>query len=180
VPQPGDPRLRQQVPVEQWVEEDPYQGRSWLQPVIVGTVVVALIAALAVGLFLIYRATGDGNDQVGAPSVAPSSAAAPVPTQTPPKTSAAPSSAAPSATTGAPEPVIITMPPLRGATVPEATIKLAQLGLNVRTETQRDDSVQPGEVIDSRPGEGELVEPGTTITLYVAEAPSPEPSVSAS
>src|SRR4051812_33546832 len=63
VPTPGDPALRQPAPQE-WVEEeeDPYHGRSWLTPVIVAMVALVLIAALSVGVWLIYRATENGDN----------------------------------------------------------------------------------------------------------------------
>jgi hypothetical protein len=179
VPQPGERELRRPAP-EEWVEEDPYQGRSWLRPVIIGTVVAALVAVLGIGLVLIYRATDEGVTTEPS-AVAPASASgSPVPSRTQRQSTAPPSSAAPPSSPPADEPAMVTVPRLRGATVGEATIKLQQLGLDVKTVRQADTSVQPGEVFQTIPGENELVEPGSVITLYVATDPSPAPSTSKS
>jgi beta-lactam-binding protein with PASTA domain len=70
----------------------------------------------------------------------------------------------------------VTIPPLRGDSLGEATVKLQVLGLNVKVERARDDSLPPGEVLSSRPGEGATVLSGETVTLVVAEAPSTAPS----
>jgi hypothetical protein len=178
VPQPGDPALRQSTP-EEWIEEDPYQGRSWFTPVIIGVVALILVGALSVGLYLIYQATADGDnapqDQV--PGVDTSSSTAPSPTSRP--TTAAPSSAPPSATatTGGP-PSSVAIPPLRGNTLAQATIKLQQLGLEVKVVRRADGSVQPGEVLESDPGPGQMVAVGEAVTLYVATAPTAAPSKS--
>lgn len=177
VPQPGDPALRQSTP-EEWVEEDPYQGRSWFTPVIVGVVALLLVGALSVGLYLIYQATADGDNapQDQLPGVVTSSSAvAPSPTRQP--TTAAPSSAAPSETTAAP-PSSVAIPPLRGNTLAQATIKLQQLGLEVKVVRRADGSVQPGEVLESDPGPGAMVAVGETVTLFVAIAPTAAPSKS--
>jgi cell division septation protein DedD len=175
VPRPGDPSLRQPTP-EEWIEEDPYQGRSWFMPVIIGIVALVLIGALSFGLYLIYQATADGDnappDQVPVPTGVGTSA---VPSPTPPPSSAAPSSAAPSESSVAP-PTSVTIPPLRGSTLAQATIKLQQLGLGVKVVRRADASVQPGEVAGSDPGEGEIVAPGETVTLYVATEPTTAPS----
>lgn len=176
VPQPGDPGLRQPAP-EEWVEEeDPYQGRSWFTPVIIGVVALVLVGALSFGLYLIYQATADGDNAPPnqLPGVETSSSAV-VPSPTPAPTSAPPTSAEPSATTAAP-PATATIPPLRGNTLAQATIKLQQLGLEVKVVRRADGSVQPGEVLESDPGPGETVDPGETVTLYIATAPTAAPS----
>ncbi|MEU7865608.1 PASTA domain-containing protein [Dactylosporangium sp. NPDC049140] len=184
VPAPGDPALRRSAPQE-WVEEeeDPYQGRSWLMPVVVGIVALVLVGALSIGLYLIYRATADGRN---APGVVESSTASAVTSSAPPASAPAPSTAAPSSEAPASAPPgPVTIPPLRGNSLAEATVKLQALGLNVRVERTADDSLPPGEVLSARPGEGATVLPGETITLYVAVAPpppstKPQPSASAS
>ncbi|MET7417951.1 PASTA domain-containing protein [Dactylosporangium sp. NPDC005555] len=177
VPRPGDPSLRPPAP-EEWIEEDPYQGRSWFTPVIVGVVALLLVGALTVGLYLIYQATADGDNAPSGqlPGVTESSSAA-VPTQTRQPSTAPPSSAAPSETTEAP-PVSVTIPPLKGDSLAQATIKLQQLGLEVKVVRRADGSVQPGEVAASDPDEGEIIATGGTVTLYVATAPSAAPSKS--
>ncbi|WP_344616707.1 PASTA domain-containing protein [Dactylosporangium salmoneum] len=187
VPAPGDPSLRRPAPQE-WVEEeeDPYQGRPWYGPVIVGLVALVLVAALAVGLFLIYRATVNGQNAPGgvAPPAATTSAPPPAPaTSAPPSPSVEPSSEAPPTSAGPPAGQVV-IPQLRGNTLAEATVKLQVLGLNVDVQRRADDTVQPGEVIATRPGEGTAVAPGDTVTLIVAAPasppPSPAPSASAS
>ncbi|MEV6925411.1 PASTA domain-containing protein [Dactylosporangium sp. NPDC051485] len=188
VPAPGDPSLRRSAPQE-WVEEeeDPYQGRSWFAPVIVGMVALVLVAALAVGLYLIYRATANGQNAPGgvAPPAATTSASPPAPASSaPPSPSAEPSSEAPPPTSAGPPAGQVVIPQLRGNTLAEATVKLQVLGLNVEVQRRADDSVQPGEVIATRPGEGTTVAAGDTVTLIVAAPasapPSPTPSASAS
>ncbi|MDG6101208.1 PASTA domain-containing protein [Dactylosporangium aurantiacum] len=175
VPQPGDPVLRQPAP-EEWVEEDPYQGRSWFTPVIVGIVALVLVGALSFGLYLIYQATADGENAPSGqlPSVEGTTSAA-VQSPTPPPTSAPPTSAEPSPTTAAP-PSSVTIPPLRGNTLAQATVKLQQLGLQVKVVRRADGSVEPGEVLESDPGPGEVVDAGETVTLYVATAPTAAPT----
>src|SRR4051812_41989452 len=57
-------------------EPDPYGGRSWFTPVIVSVVAFLLIAAVGVGVYLIYR--HGKSDVTPAPSASvPSSAPAP-------------------------------------------------------------------------------------------------------
>ncbi|GAA4243785.1 hypothetical protein GCM10022255_004240 [Dactylosporangium darangshiense] len=185
VPQPGDPALRRPAPQEWVEEEDPYQGRSWLRPVFVGMVALVMVAALAFGLFLIYRATVNGQNAPGGvePSVVTTLPSPPAPTTSPPAaTSEAPTSQAP--TSSAPPPGQVVIPALRGNTLADATVKLQVLGLNVEVERKADGSLPPGEVLSTRPGEGETVNAGDTVTLIVAAPVSspakPGPSASAS
>jgi len=180
VPSPGDPSLRRAAPQEWVEEEDPYHGRSWFAPVVISVVALVLVAALSVGVWLIYRATANGeNAPVGeatAPS-ATSSSAVPLPS-TAPTTEAEPSSPSSEAppSSAAPPAAPVAIPPLRGDTLAEATVKLQVLGLNVTVERKADGSLPPGEVLSTRPGEGEMVTPGDTVTLIVATAPLPAPS----
>ncbi|MER7005277.1 PASTA domain-containing protein [Dactylosporangium sp. NPDC000555] len=194
VPVPGDPSLRRPAPQE-WVgeEEDPYQGRSWFSPVIVGIIAVVLVGALSVGLYLIYRATESGQNAPGGvdPTSATTAAAPPAPSSAPPESSAVPASEAPATSSAAPPAGQVVIPPLRGDTLAEATVKLQVLGLDVVVQRRADDSLPPGEVLSARPGEGETVTAGDTVTLIVAAAPvsppppspspsKPQPSTSAS
>jgi len=178
VPAPGDPAVRRPAPPE-WaeeeeLEEDPYHGRSWFTPVIVGVVALVLVGALSVGLYLIYRSTAEGrNAPADIESSSPAAVSSAPPTSAAPPSSAPPSSEAPPSE--GPEPVVI--PPLRGNTLAEATVKLQGLGLNVKVERVEDDSVPPGEVLSARPGEGQPVLPGETVTLLVATPVTAEPSV---
>ncbi|WP_432833602.1 PASTA domain-containing protein [Dactylosporangium sp. CA-092794] len=183
VPSPGDPRLRQPAPPQEWVgeeEEDPYQGRAWYTPVVVGVVAVVLVAALSVGLWLIYRATVNGENAPGevvAPSSASSAAPSAAPSSAPPESSAPPSSEAPPPSS-APPPGLVVIPPLRGDSLAEATVKLQVLGLNVEVQRRPDDSLPPGEVLATEPDTGQQVPAGSTVTVIVASAPSPAPPAS--
>ncbi|MEV8516136.1 PASTA domain-containing protein [Dactylosporangium sp. NPDC051484] len=183
VPVPGDPSPRRPAPQE-WAggEEDPYQGRSWYSPVIVGVIAVVLVGALSVGLYLIYRATASGQNAPGGvdPTPATTVASAPAPSSVPPESSAAPASEAPATSSAASPPGRVVIPPLRGYTLAEATVRLQVLGLNLDVQRRVDDSLPPGEVLSSRPGEGETVTAGDTVTLIVAAAPSPSPSPASS
>ncbi|GGM50738.1 PASTA domain-containing protein [Dactylosporangium sucinum] len=174
--------VRQPAP-EEWVEEeDPYQGRSWFTPVIVGIVGLLLFGGLSVGLFLIYRATENGANAPVAPGPAPTAAGSPAPSPTPEPSSAPPPTSGPPATSAAPPAGPVTVPRLRGDSLAEATVKLQALGLDVAVERRADDSLPPGEVLATRPDEGETVQPGGTVTVVVATAPtsSPSPATSAS
>ncbi|MFF5231235.1 PASTA domain-containing protein [Dactylosporangium sp. NPDC000521] len=176
VPQPGDPSLRPAAAPEEWIEEDPYQGRSWFTPVIIGVVALVLVGALSYGLYLIYQATADGENAPSGQLPVPTEAGSTVvPSPTPQPATAAPTSAAPTGTTAA-QPTSVTIPTLKGNSLAQATIKLQQLGLEVKVVRRADASVEPGEVAGTDPGAGEIVAPGETITLYVATEPSKAPS----
>ncbi|WP_238009701.1 PASTA domain-containing protein [Dactylosporangium sp. AC04546] len=172
--------VRQPVPQEYVEEEDPYQGRSWFTPVIVGIVGLLLFGALSVGLYLIYNATKSGENAPGGPGPVPTTGSSAVPSPTQETSSAAPTSSPP-ATSSAP-PAAVTVPRLRGDSLAEATVKLEALGLGVAVERQVDGSLPPGEVLETRPGAGESVQPGGTVTVVVAMAPtrSPSPAATAS
>jgi hypothetical protein len=178
VPPPGSvPRSSTpQAWEEEAIEDDPYGGRSWFTPVIVGIIALLLATALGVGVWLIYRAANKNSGPAPAQSSAPAaSTAAP--------TSAAPTSAAPSITASAapspPAPADVSIPALRGDTEKSATDKLKQLGLAVVVQRRSDPTVAPGMVIDTDPPAGSTVTAGSTITLIVASAPAPSPSKSA-
>jgi eukaryotic-like serine/threonine-protein kinase len=61
------------------------------------------------------------------------------------------------------------MPDLRGQPYADAVATLEAAGLDVRTDTDTDDDVEPGAVIRTDPEEGEEVERGDRITVVVAE-----------
>jgi eukaryotic-like serine/threonine-protein kinase len=61
------------------------------------------------------------------------------------------------------------MPDLRGRPYAEAVATLEGAGLDVRTDTDTDDDVEPGAVIGTDPEAGEEVEPGDRVTVVVAE-----------
>jgi hypothetical protein len=152
--------------------EDPYGGRSWFTPVVVGILALMLAAGLGVGIYLIYEATKDNPPETG-PSEAVTSAAATTapPSSAPPSPSASPSPS-PSTPTGVP------IPTLRGQTEQSAKDALTTLGLTVVVQRRSDPSVEPGRVIGTDPPAGTAVADGATVTLIVASAPSPSPSKS--
>ena len=174
VPAPGSAPMRPSAPPQwqqEWPEEDPYEGRSWLTPVIVGIVVLLLVAVLGVGIWLIYRSVANGQRSGGEPQPSLASSEAP---------SSPPSSAAPSPTespspSAVPSIVEVTIPALRGDTAAEAMVKLRALGLEVRITEREDASLPVGQVLDSTPTAGSTVAVGETVTLIVAKAPAPAP-----
>jgi serine/threonine-protein kinase len=150
--------------------EDPYGGRSWFTPVIVGMVALVLAAGLGVGIYLIYNATRNNPPETG-PSAAVTSAAA---TTAPP--SSAPASPSPSPSPSPSAPAGVPIPALRGETERSATDALTTLGLTVVVQRRSDPSVEPGRVIGTDPPAGTAVADGSTVTLIVASAPAPSPS----
>jgi hypothetical protein len=148
-------------------EEDPYGGRSWFTPVIVGLVALVIASALAFGVWLIYRETSKGEGTVE-PSASPSA----LPSASPSRTR----SASPSPTPSASQVAEVTIPSLRNDTEQAATARLRQLGLTVVIQRRSDPTVEPGRVIDTNPGAGSSVPAGSTVTLIVSSAPSPAPS----
>jgi hypothetical protein len=181
VPQPGDPRLRPPVVppyAEQESYDDPYEGRSWFRPVLIGGLVVLLVAGLSVGLWLIYRATENGQNAPGEVS-APVTTVAPPPSSQAPPSSVPPSSEAPSSSPPPPSsapPAAVAIPPLRGNSLADATVKLQVLGLNVQVQRVPDESLPAGEVLATQPGEGTSVAPGSTVIVFVAAPREPSPS----
>jgi eukaryotic-like serine/threonine-protein kinase len=61
------------------------------------------------------------------------------------------------------------LPDLRGQPYADAVATLEAAGLDVRTDTDTDDDVEPGAVIRTDPEAGEDVEPGDRVTVVVAE-----------
>jgi hypothetical protein len=159
---------------ETWEDEtpeDPYGGRSWFTPVIVGIVALVLAAGLGTGIWLIYRATRDNTPTA---DVSPSAEVSSAPASSAPPSSPPPSpSASPSPS---PSPEGTPIPTLRGQTERSATDTLAGLGLNVTVQRRSDPTVEPGRVIDTNPPAGTTVAPGSTVILIVASTPSPSPS----
>jgi serine/threonine-protein kinase len=169
VPAPGSGPLWPAEPEE----PDPYGGRSWLTPVIVSVVAFLLIAAVGVGVYLIYQHNTSDVTPAPSPSLA-SSAPAP---SSPPPTSASPSPS-PSPANTSPVPVLVPVPPVGGDTEQSATEQLRLLGLNVQVRHRVDTTVEPGRVIGTEPAPGTSVPAGSTVVLIVAVAPSPSPSPS--
>lgn len=154
-----------------WEEpyEDPYGGRSWFTPVIIGIVALVLLAGLG------YAAYAYFDSPENAPTT-PASASVPAPT-TPAATSAAATSEAPSS--APPSPTVVEqvqVPFVEGETVQSATTKLTARGLKVATEFRPTTAQPAGTVLSTRPGADAFVQPGSTVTLVVANAPSATPT----
>jgi len=150
-----------------WDEEspavDPYGGRSWFTPIAVAVIVLVLLTILAVGGWLIYRAT-----QSGGPSDEPSgepTTSAPSVTSAPPTT---PPVTTPPATT---VPATVAVPETIGDTEDVAIGKFTALGIRVSV-VRRVTTAQPaGRVVSTNPGPGEMVAVGSTVEVVVAQAP---------
>jgi hypothetical protein len=160
VPPPGAPVVRGPAPTEWTPTED---GGKWWMPIVVGIVALLLLGGLIAGIWLIYDANKvePGPTPTGSPTAAPTSA---------PATSAAPttSPAAPPTTAAADVPV----PRLAGLTDEEARDELDELGLTYRL-VYRPAEEPPNTVIETQPGEGEVVPMGTEITLVIASPLTP-------
>lgn len=168
---------RHAAPANDWQDdEDPYHGRSWFTPVLIGVVGFVVLALVAGGIWLIYHNSNSTPAVVPsttvtttAPTAAPTTAA---PTTAAP-TSAAPSSAAPSDTGQA----VAVIPHLHGDNLADATSQLQGLGFHVVTAQTDDTTVSPGDVSRTDPPEGSSVTVGSTITIYVANGPpTPTPT----
>ncbi len=72
----------------------------------------------------------------------------------------------------------VTIPDLTGQSVNEAAQTLGSLNLKVNSESKKETSttVNPGAVTRTDPAAGQVVAPGTTVTIYVATEPSPTPT----
>ncbi|MGH2597234.1 MAG: Stk1 family PASTA domain-containing Ser/Thr kinase [Actinomycetota bacterium] len=65
----------------------------------------------------------------------------------------------------------VSVPPVVGFTQDRATSALTDLHLLVTVKPQVSDTVKPGRVIDQDPVAGTTVNPGSTVTIFVAKAP---------
>jgi hypothetical protein len=142
-------------------------------PILLGTLAVLVLGALAVAAWLVLNSAGTSTPPADAPTT---SAAAPSrSSRAPEPTSAAPTSEAPSAGTAEGVPV----PPLVGLRQADAEALLDRLG--VAYEVRREPSDQPaGTVVDTDPAQGERVLPGDTVVLVVAgERETSEPTTAA-
>lgn len=176
VPVAGAPGVRQSAPgaLEEEPLADPYGGRSWFTPVLLGILALVLLTALGVGIWLITRATGDDLLPAEQPSV-------PAVTATPPPVSTAPpSTAPPSETPSAPEttarPATVVVPTVRGMTRAAATAALQSAGLVVAVVQQTDPNAPAGTAIGTDPAAGSDVDQGSRVTLFVAAAPPRTPA----
>jgi PASTA domain-containing protein len=156
----------------EWPARGPRAPRDrWWLPVVVGILALFLLAALGWIIYLVAQNSSD--DPAPARSAittgAPTGTDSTKPTTSPPTTK--PTTTTPTTTTTPPttDPTVdeVTVPALRGLTLPEAQAALSRMGLHYRLRFQTSDAA-PGTVIDSDPAEGQEVPPDTRITLVVA------------
>jgi len=151
--------------------EDPYGGRSWFTPILVGGLVLVLLAVLGTGVWLIYRATrsNSGPTPAGGTSASAPPSATPSPTPAPTTATRSPSAAPTTSSVPAGVPV----PNVVGSNVATATATLTGAGFKVSVVRKPDDSVAPGTVLSTDPPPETVVPAGTQVTLVVASAPPP-------
>jgi len=154
--------VRGPAPTE-WAPAPDDGGGKWWMPIVVGIVGLLLLAGLVTGIWLIYNTN----------KVEPSQTPTPSPTSAPtsgPATSAAPTTSPPPPPTTAPAGV--PMPRLVGLNDQEARDELDELGLSYRL-VYRPAEEPPDTVIETDPAEGEVVLPGTEVTLVIASPLTP-------
>ncbi|HEX6682835.1 MAG TPA: PASTA domain-containing protein [Candidatus Limnocylindrales bacterium] len=156
-------RLRDSAPYTQQIPQ-PGQQRPWWTPVLLGLVAVGLLGALILAAYWMNR-------ENPAPVESPAPSAVVVPSPTPEATTAPPTTQP--ATPTAPQAVPV--PRLVGLTQDQATTQLDQLGLAYRFE-YRQAPAPEGTVVESRPGQGEMVPLQTTVTLVISTGQDPEPT----
>lgn len=161
VPPPDSTVVRGPAPTEWAPPED--GGGKWWMPIVVGIVALLLVGALIAGIWLIY------NANKVEPTPTPSQSPTPAPTSAP-ATSAAPTTSPPPPPTTAPAGVPV--PPLVGLTDEQAREELDGLGLSYRL-VYRPAEEPANTVIETQPEEGEVVPPGTEITLVIASPLTP-------
>jgi hypothetical protein len=179
LPPPGVWSARAEVPTarpippgatEQWEQPPDMSTGRWWMPILIGIIGLLLLGVLGYGIWLITSADDDES-----PGPAPTRTTAPAKPTTKPPTTAPPRTTAP--TTQAPAQVEV--PGLAGESVGAARDRLDELGLAYRLQYERTPDEEPGTVIRTDPPEGTLVDPGTQVTLVIAEAPpvTEEPTV---
>jgi cytoskeletal protein RodZ len=148
----------------EWEElRDERPDRSWLRPVLLAVVVLALLGILGAGLWLIFN--GVGNRPGPAPVIPVTSAGVSGPTQSAPPTEA-PTTA----------PAQVSVPDVVGQSESAARQQLTAQGLTVSVSRRTTSGVNPGTVIATDPGAGQVVDAGAQVTLIVAAAPAPAPT----
>lgn len=147
-----------------WREEEP-EGRRWWLPVLLTLVALVLLGALGYGAWLLV---GGDSAVDPVPSASPSAVR-----PTAARTTTAPATRTPPPTVA---PQRVAVPDLAGDRVADAQQRLRDAGLSNRVRYRTTDSYPPGVVIETDPGAGRAVAPGTVVTLFVAEPPAPEPT----
>jgi hypothetical protein len=163
VPSAGDATLAGE---EYYVPERP--GRGIGTPILVGLSVVALLAAIAFGVWLVLRGLEGGTPT---PPVEPTRPSATTPPPSPTKTTPPPT---PTATT----PVAVPVPDLGGQDYAAAADTLTGLGLVPQRVNEPSTTVPAGKVIRVDPGG--FVLKGRTVNVVVSSGPPPSPSPSPS
>ncbi|GAA0808404.1 PASTA domain-containing protein [Spirilliplanes yamanashiensis] len=146
--------------------------RAWWMPILIGVAALLLVGLIGYGVFLITDNAGDDDPLPQASSAAPA-VTKPSATRTSRTPSPTPTTASPS-----PEPEEVPVPQVVGLTAADARRALDEAGLTYRLRFRESDA-EPGTVIETVPGEGTELEPGTTVELIVADEPrttEPTPS----
>lgn len=144
-------------------EPAPPGGRAWWTPVLLGMLALGLVGLIVLAAWLMGRETAP-EPQITT-SAPPIRSAAPT---TAPRTSAPPTTTSP---TPSPAPQLIAVPDLEGMTQEEAQDALEEAGLSYDIR-YRPSAQDEGTVIETRPGAGEQVPPGTEILLVISSGPT--------
>ena len=145
------------------VEDEP--RRVWWMPILIGVAVLLLVGLLGYGVFLIMDNADDDDPQPQVSSAAPA-----VTTPSATRTTRTPSPTPTTVTPSPEEPVeeAVVVPLLVGLTSADARQALDEVGLTYRLRFRESDA-EPGTVIETVPGEGTELAPGTRVELIVAD-----------
>jgi hypothetical protein len=173
-PQPGWDGYQE---VDDWSAGPPREPRDrWWMPIVVGIVVLVLLGVLAWGIYLIVQNSGGGTPaSTTPPSAAPARVVEPAPSAA---ASTEPTTAPATVSTTTEQTEEVTIPALRGMSLPDAQAALGRKGLQWRV-IEIADEAPAGTVIDSDPAEGQEVPPNSRVTLVVAGEADPTPTVTA-
>jgi hypothetical protein len=160
---------------QQWERPDDSGRGPWWMPVVVGFAILILLALIGLGIWFALGSQGGGPGPAGTstPTTSPTAAASPSPSPSPSPTTASPS----------PSVAPVNVPPLAGVPLDDAKRLLDQANLSYTVVSQPDPTVPAGVVIETQPGAGTPLTPGSQVTIVVstgAPSPSPSPSPSAS
>lgn len=144
-------------------------GRTWWTPLLLGFLALGLVGIVALAAWLMTRDTG-GSDKPSSPTPVPATSA-------PPSLTASPSPSI--SPTVSPEQLVQVPVGLIGLGQDEAAAQLQALGLFWNFSYQPSSEPQ-NTVIATKPGQGELIPAGSTVTIVVAIPQSQSPSVSPS